>query len=380
MLDTLSIKNFQTHKELKVQFDPKITTIVGPSDVGKSSVLRALKWVCLNKPRGTDFIRYGSKLCRVSLTFDDDFELVRERSKSNNFYFLNGAEFTAFGNDVPENIQRAINVTDINFQDQHDPVFWFSLTASQVSEQLNKIVDLSIIDRALSDAASRTRKCKQNVEYAEGRVKTARETKQELAWVVDAEKDYVDVESTQQKHTAAVSSAEKLHATIQSMQALNKTREKGRVQTKIGQKAIALGEIASNAQKSYETLKQLCDSIRTQRNRAERKPPSMPKLETDAKAFETATSKARALEQLIQKIETSQNRIGAVPSFDEVSKAHQSCSDKIKRYKKLVKALKTITESKTGLDNCRVALSAHKEMMLEETKGLCPVCGKELDE
>jgi AAA15 family ATPase/GTPase len=37
----LRIKNFQIHKDLEIEFGP-ITTIVGPSDIGKSAVLRAL--------------------------------------------------------------------------------------------------------------------------------------------------------------------------------------------------------------------------------------------------------------------------------------------------------------------------------------------------
>lgn len=57
----LRIQNFQAHKDTTIEFD-RITTIVGPSDIGKSAVLRALKWVAKNEPNGTSFVRDGDKL------------------------------------------------------------------------------------------------------------------------------------------------------------------------------------------------------------------------------------------------------------------------------------------------------------------------------
>lgn len=57
----LRIQNFQAHKDTTIEFDC-ITTIVGPSDIGKSAVLRALKWVAKNEPKGTSFVRDGDKL------------------------------------------------------------------------------------------------------------------------------------------------------------------------------------------------------------------------------------------------------------------------------------------------------------------------------
>lgn len=44
----LRIQNFQAHKDTTIEFD-RITTIVGPSDTGKSAVLRAFKWVEKNE-------------------------------------------------------------------------------------------------------------------------------------------------------------------------------------------------------------------------------------------------------------------------------------------------------------------------------------------
>ena len=96
----LNLSNFQAHESLDLLLDPGVTTIVGPSDVGKSAIMRALKWVACNNPAGTEFIRWGSKRAVVSIETDDG-SVVRTRSASVNKYELNGREFVAFGKAVP---------------------------------------------------------------------------------------------------------------------------------------------------------------------------------------------------------------------------------------------------------------------------------------
>ena len=47
-LSRLSLTNFQKHERLALDLDPRLTSIAGDSDRGKSAVLRALAWLCLN--------------------------------------------------------------------------------------------------------------------------------------------------------------------------------------------------------------------------------------------------------------------------------------------------------------------------------------------
>ena len=46
------IDNFQSHEHTEIEFGPGLNVIVGPSDYGKSAVVRALRWVLYNEPRG----------------------------------------------------------------------------------------------------------------------------------------------------------------------------------------------------------------------------------------------------------------------------------------------------------------------------------------
>lgn len=84
----LIIENFQSHEYTEIEFVPGLNVFVGPSDSGKSSILRALRWVLFNQPRGADFIRTGAKKCQVRLILEDGTEIIRIRSKSVNRYVL----------------------------------------------------------------------------------------------------------------------------------------------------------------------------------------------------------------------------------------------------------------------------------------------------
>ena len=182
MLQRLQLRNFQCHDDLRIVLDPQVTTIVGPSDVGKSAVLRALCWIAENKPSGDAFVRNGESLCSVSLWLDER-KVVRRKGKATNEMLLDGQVFRAFGADVPEPIADLFNVGDVNFQAQHDSPFWFSLTAGQVSRELNGVINLDVIDRTLAGVASALRKARAVEEVCRDRLEETQKQIEELDWV-----------------------------------------------------------------------------------------------------------------------------------------------------------------------------------------------------
>lgn len=155
----MKIENFQAHKSLEVDFSSRITTITGPSDRGKSAIIRALIWVMTNKPNGDEFIRYGTDECSVTI-FIDDHIIQRIKGKKRNLYILDGIEYKAIKTDVPDDIAKIFNINQNNIQQQFDNIFWFSQTAGEVGRNLNSIVDLDIIDYVMSDIISRSNSAK----------------------------------------------------------------------------------------------------------------------------------------------------------------------------------------------------------------------------
>ena len=192
-LKALTLINFQKHIELKIELDPFCTTFVGESDQGKSSIIRALFWLTINYPAGSAFITHGETFCKVKLEIDDHL-IVRGRGVEDNYYTLDKERLYAFGKSVPEDIEKVLNIDEINFQLQHDPPFWFALTSGEVSKELNKIVNLVQIDKTLHTISKGVKKSKQQTLLCKERVRKAKERRKELRWVIIAENELKLVE------------------------------------------------------------------------------------------------------------------------------------------------------------------------------------------
>ena len=48
-LKRVRLENFQSHKNSIIDFDRGLNVIVGPSDSGKSAIIRAIKWALYNE-------------------------------------------------------------------------------------------------------------------------------------------------------------------------------------------------------------------------------------------------------------------------------------------------------------------------------------------
>jgi DNA repair exonuclease SbcCD ATPase subunit len=183
MLRKLVLKNFQKHRSLTIKFDPHVTTIVGPNDAGKSSIIRALRWALLNRPASkTGLIKRGAKQCSVILRVGKK-EIERQSSSKGNLYRLGSKRFRAFRSDVPVDISNLLKVDEINFQRQHEPAFWFALSPGNAAKELNKLVDLETIDAVQSAVNSILRDKKAELEAAQKRLKEAQSTVKSLSFV-----------------------------------------------------------------------------------------------------------------------------------------------------------------------------------------------------
>ena len=221
MFEQLLIRNFQKHERLLLEFDKHVTTIVGATDAGKSALIRALSWVILNAPNGDSFIRWGAPSARAKLTVDGRV-VFRKRGSGANLYRLDGKEFKAFGSEVPPEVAALLRMGELNFQRQHDRVFWFSESSGAVSKKLNEIVDLGAIDDSLSFIASSLRSARAEKTVIEDRLVKARERKKELLHVPEMNTELLEVERLANASWEAKKWAQLLHELIESARILKK--------------------------------------------------------------------------------------------------------------------------------------------------------------
>lgn len=144
----IRIKNFQAQRDLTIDLSPGITTIVGETDCGKSSTLRAIEWALTNKSR-KNITTWGQDETVVTVVTGDN-EISRIKNKKKNVYSVNGMEFAALRQDVPPEIEKLLNVAPESIQSQFSDIFWFTLTGGELVKKLNRIVNLDIIDFSFS--------------------------------------------------------------------------------------------------------------------------------------------------------------------------------------------------------------------------------------
>lgn len=182
-VQSITLRNFQRHRRLRVRLDPQITVLTGSSDRGKSAVVRALSWLTLNDFPTAAALRHDSARVKVSANVDG-VRLSRSAGSGGNAYRLGDRTFRAFGQGVPEPVARLLNLRPENVQSQLDPPFWLSLTPGQVAGELNEVVNLEAIDRAAAEAASRLRRARATAEVCRERLGAARRRRKALGWTV----------------------------------------------------------------------------------------------------------------------------------------------------------------------------------------------------
>src|SRR5699024_6283239 len=166
------LENFQSHKYTEFELNEKLNIIVGPSDSGKTAIIRGIKWALYNEPAGDFFIREGQNKVSVSLIFSDNTQLTRYRTKTKNVYELiynNGEELRleGFGTGVPEEIKEAIGIykinldgketSSINLAEQLEGSFLLSEKTSTRASAVGQLVGVDVIDDALREVLKDTR-------------------------------------------------------------------------------------------------------------------------------------------------------------------------------------------------------------------------------
>lgn len=311
MFERLLIQNFQTHEKLRVDLDPAITSIVGPSDVGKSAIIRALRWVCTNQPNGDAFVRYGSKGTTVQLVLDGGFVIARRRSSNGtvNEYKLDEQEFVSFKTAVPEPIEQLLNLGTVSWQGQHDQSFWFSNTPGEVSRQLNAIVDLGIIDETLAGVARVLNKARTKLEVAEENLTKAKKERDSFAWVPDFVADLTEVNAKEAAFNEKVARTASGTLLLQNIVKYQSAHEKATEAASRGQVLVKTGEKALELQKRAKKLQDLIELVQQREKAAAVVVPSIDEAEKAFSEYSALTKRGATLRRLIESINSKGSEI-----------------------------------------------------------------------
>jgi len=299
-MQRLTLNNFQCYEVLELEFDPRITTIVGPSDVGKSTIVRALRWVCLNRPTGANYARTGTDEATAELVIDGH-TITRRKGKANE-YLLDGEKYAAFGTGVPEDVIGLLNVDENNFQEQIDGPFWFGVSAPQVSRELNAIVDLDVIDQSFQFVNAALRKSTGEVELIQTRIDEATAKHSELDWVDHANDELRGLEALQKELSKSLAHAAVLRSLLETIDETSRSEKRWQGAAQRAQSLYQRhAELVATVTKRNRLAK-LVDRIETVTNLAES---GIGTVARDADRLVEITTRAAALSSALQQIETA---------------------------------------------------------------------------
>lgn len=257
MIKSLRLRNFQRHKTTLIRFKPGVTIIHGPTDAGKSSLIRALRWVFLNdaptkSPDG--FFLWGSKMGLAEAEVDDHKITRRRKIGGRNSYLLDGKRYDAVRVQVPDPIRNIAQISETNFQDQHSAAFWLSDSPGSVSRQLNQIINLEEIDTSLAKAAARVRTTKAEADVFKSRVTSSKKALGSLAWTEDAEVALLELEEREQSISKLAREIAELESAVKRVEKLE--RELREAATLL-QAFDELKNTASSAERTQQELEGL---------------------------------------------------------------------------------------------------------------------------
>ena len=251
MLKSLHITNLQSHQDSLLEFEPGVNVIIGDSRKGKTSIFRALRKVLENRPvTGLEawVHRHNKKPIRITLATDD--HTVSWEGPNSQKYLVDGLELKAFGQSVPEQVTMAINIGDINIQDQFDQPFLVFDPPGQVAKVLNRVANLDIIDQTLANVNSLRRRNQQDIGTVQKTINIWEVQESEFPDLEAAEQFIETLEDAERK---MLGSADKLNRLVLMQTDLAKIRARRK---SIGPMVASHGKVKSLVEK-HEHLRQL---------------------------------------------------------------------------------------------------------------------------
>ena len=393
MIDSLQLNNFQSHENSKLEFTPGINVIIGKSDSGKSSVLKALLYAVKNKPASNNYPSHWIKNSNGKLTEDmritiskNKNDLVRVRNQFNNGYTFNDVVFNAIGRDVPEEIQNYFNLQDVNIQQQFDSHFLLSETPGAIARFLNELVKLDDIDIYLSAVDSKKRE-------------TNRELKNKESIITETEKDlkkYDWLEPAQElaeQYKNVCWELELIHDKFSSLQTLfQEIKNSKNVLKRFENLDIIIKLLATYQiiQSDYtiqstqiENLKLLKNQILANKNLLT----AQPDLQKAESLFEAYSEICERLENKETDISNLQDYIQSIvlyqsekfidsEKFEKLVQKIQTYQEKIKSYN--TEKLYNIIDSIITIKNSQKNISSIISKLELQLPNICPLCGKNL--
>ena len=344
MIEKVSINNFQSHKNSVLEFGPGVNVIVGPSDSGKSAVIRALRWAIWNRPLGKSFQSNWGGETEVTIT-TNDHQVTRFKGKGGDKYVLdNQSPYKAFGSDAPEEITKALNISEVNLQSQMDSAFLISQNPGEIARHFNRIANIDQIDSSLKTVESWTRRIKQDIESTESEIQRHEQQLEEYKHLNALEVEVEALEGLDSRVQQYRQAYRRLH------QLISDTKE---VQKDIEDKSKLL------------PAEEKADKLIKRQKKLKKKSKEAYELRELIGQIKSVYSNIQDLQYLLESEEAVNHIIGLYNEVGSYNKKSQELKKLINDYRQTEKSLKKAKQE----------LKEHQTEWANNLPEVCPLCG-----
>lgn len=225
-ISKIKLNNIQGHKATVLYLDSGVNVIKGRSHSGKSSIIRGIRWLFFNEPKGIDLRSWGvsdKEQIDFSIQFGlEDHEIKRFKKGIENGYYLDWEKLKAIRFSVPQEIKDAFPISSINFQPQSELYFLFNNSPGEVAEKLNEIAKISEVDKCYKAINSIIRETSHEVNSLKSRIERTKKEIEDLKWVDDAKKLFDEVDSSLDKVHTIDREISELEHSIEHIEVANK--------------------------------------------------------------------------------------------------------------------------------------------------------------
>lgn len=330
ILSSMTLHNFQSHQMTnRLAFAPGMNAIFGPSDQGKSAILRAAKLLYYNEPRGQEaasFIHLGEDALDVTLTMDHGAELSRYRPKTGTGEYrvqVDGEEetFQGFGNRIPPPISEHTGHFPVTVApglerrllvaDQHEGLFFLGESGPARAAMIGKLSGTDTADLAVRAIGSDL-------------LALGRDEKKHIEQCVSLEEQltaFADLDNEEERLQAATDRLQAVRDQqqhLERLQALQKQHEEAQEQYDVSYSALRtlpdVDAVQTTLQQLQDPLRQYA-ALRTVFQRYERDTHNVSQYEAELAELPCIDSIAARVEALQPQLSLHERLVGLHKRF-----------------------------------------------------------------
>lgn len=358
-INALQLEYFQCYEDAIIEFHPKFNVIIGTSDKGKSSIIRAIKWAIENQPNSDWLSSFADKgkACSSAIEFQEEtYVLRRKKGVKNTYSYADevGEEHDpeAFRKDVPDEIRAITRMDKRNIKSQHDPYFMFQDSSGAVARSLNKAVGNDDINIFFKRVDSIIDSSKRESNRLEGEIKQNQEQVDSLSYVKKASETIIFIDKLLSNRKAATKERESIQQTIDAIEKAKNEKARHKEFLKIEPQYDKIKSLLVKINDIKKEKKGLTDLVET--------------LESDIEFKKEAADYLLVATEPYQKLRTL---------LIEIKEARQERLE-------ITDIVNDINERKTYSQTVKkelIKLNSQYVDMLKEAK-ICPTCGQSTEE